>query len=83
MTDEPEIEVEVEDEDAEEPRPCILGDGDCIIFDADGLDDDPESEGVLAASFIDGALFYLPARTRVWTNADVSKRPKAKPRAVT
>lgn len=77
MTDPTETE-EVEWE-VEEPRPCILGDGDCVIADLDLLDDDPESEGVLSAMFMDGALWILPARTRAWKNVDVSKRAPAKP----
>lgn len=75
MTD-PDNEADEVEFEADEPRPCILGDGDCVIADLDALDDDPESEGVLAAQFIDGGLFYLSARTREWVNADVSKRTK-------
>ena len=84
---EPDNEVEVEDEGQ---RAFIVGDGDCMVFDADLLDPEnedgePDANGlrpVLAVQFRDGALWWLSGRDRKWHNAEAEQGKRIKLKGV-
>lgn len=79
MNTDPQIE---EEDEADEPRPFLLSDGDCAVFDADLLDPVNECDGVIAVQFKDGALWWLSGRDRKWHNAESEGRSERKLRPV-
>lgn len=47
-------------DEAEDERPFLLGDGDCMVFDAEYLDPEIETVGVIAVQFsLDRGLWVL------------------------
>lgn len=66
---------------ADDERPFLLSDGECMVFDAGYLDTDSEIEGVLAVSYsVGGGLWALIGKhvgnkyVQVWEEAG---KPKA------
>lgn len=80
-------------DEAEDERPFVLSDGDCMVFDTEYLDTETESVGVLAVQFsVDRGLWALIGRggdgepyTQTWEaiGADVKVgKPSARLRPV-